>query len=83
MGEQILVVEDDDAIRNSIHEFLTKSDYKTFSAPSAEEAFDIIKSGAIQIVITDILLPGKDGLQLTSQIKRNYDIDVIVMTGYS
>jgi len=83
MGEQILVVEDDDAIRNSIHEFLTKSDYKTFSAPSAEEAFDIIKSGAIQIVITYILLPGKDGLQLTSQIKQNYDIDVIVMTGYS
>jgi len=83
MDEHILVVEDDDAIRNSIHEFLTKSDYKTFSAPSAEEAFEIIKSGAIQIVITDILLPGKDGLQLTSQIKRNYDIDVIVMTGYS
>ena len=83
MGEHILVVEDDDAIRNSIHEFLTKSDYKAFSAPTAEEAFEIIKSGTIQIVITDILLPGKDGLQLTSQIKQNYDIDVIVMTGYS
>ena len=83
MDEHILVVEDDDAIRKSIHECLTSSDYKTFSAPSAEEAFEIIKSGAIQIVITDILLPGKDGLQLTSQIKQNYDIDVIVMTGYS
>lgn len=83
MDEHILVVEDDDAIRKSIHECLTSSDYKTFSAPSAEEAFEIIKSGSIQIVITDILLPGKDGLQLTSQIKQNYDIDVIVMTGYS
>lgn len=83
MGEHILIVEDDDAIRSSLHECLTKSDYKVFSAPSAEEAFEIIKSGTIQIVITDILLPGKDGLQLTSQIKQNYDIDVIVMTGYS
>jgi two-component system cell cycle response regulator len=83
MGENILIVEDDDAIRSSIHEFLTTSDFKVFSAPSAEEAFEIIKSGTIQIVITDILLPGKDGLQLTSQIKQNYDIDVIVMTGYS
>jgi len=83
MGEHILIVEDDDAIRNSLHECLIKSDYKVFSAPSAEEAFEIIKSGTIQIVITDILLPGKNGLQLTSQIKQNYDIDVIVMTGYS
>ena len=83
MGENILIVEDDNAIRNSIHEFLTKSDFKVFSSPSAEEAFEIIKSGTIQIVITDILLPGKDGLQLTSQIKQNCDIDVIVMTGYS
>ena len=83
MGEHILIVEDDDAIRSSIHECLTKSDYNVFSAPSAEEAFEIIKSGTIQIVITDIMLPGKNGLQLTSQIKENYDIDVIVMTGYS
>jgi len=83
MGEHILIVEDDDAIRKSIHEFFTKSDFNAFSAPSAEEALEIIKSGTIQIVITDILLPGKDGLQLTSQIKQNCDIDVIVMTGYS
>jgi diguanylate cyclase (GGDEF)-like protein len=83
MGEHILIVEDDAAIRNSIHEFLTKSDFKTFSAPSAEEALEIIKSENIQIVITDILLPGKDGLQLTSQVKQNYDIDVIVITGHS
>jgi two-component system cell cycle response regulator len=83
MDENILIVEDDDAIRNTMQEFLTESNYKTISAPNAEEAFEIIKSGTIQIVITDILLPGKDGLQLTAQIKQNYDIDVIVMTGYS
>jgi len=83
MDENILIVEDDDAIRSSIKDFLTESDYKTLSVPNAEEAFEIIKSGTIQIVITDIKLPGKNGLQLTSQIKQNYDIDVIVMTGYS
>ena len=83
MDENILIVEDDDAIRSSIQDFLTESDYKTFSVPNAEEAFEIVKSGTIQIVITDIKLPGKNGLQLTSQIKQNFDIDVIVMTGYS
>lgn len=83
MSEHILIVEDDDAVRNSLHDCLTKSEYNALSVPSAEEALEIINSGTIQIVITDILLPGKDGLQLTSQIKKNYDIDVIVMTGYS
>jgi two-component system cell cycle response regulator len=83
MDENILIVEDEDTVRSSIQDFLTESDYKTFSASTAEEAFEIIKSGSIQIVITDILLPGKNGLQLTSQIKQNYDIDVIVMTGYT
>jgi two-component system cell cycle response regulator len=37
----------------------------------------------IDVVITDIMLPGMDGLELTDRIKKNHDIDVIVMTGYS
>ena len=37
----------------------------------------------MDLVITDIMLPGKNGLQLTDLIKQNYDIDIIVMTGYS
>ena len=37
----------------------------------------------MEVVITDIILPGKNGLELTDLIKNNYDIDVMVMTGYS
>ena len=79
----ILIVEDDAAIRNSIHEFFERQGYRVSSVESAEDALEILASGDIHIVITDIMLPGMNGLQLTHEIKQSYDIDVIVMTGYS
>ncbi len=83
MNNHILIVDDDDAIRNSMHEFMAKNGFNAFAAASAEEALKILKANSIEIVITDIMLPGQDGLELTDLIKARCDIDVIVMTGYS
>lgn len=83
MDEHILIVDDDAAIRDSMHEFITRSGYDSLTAESAEEALDLLKSSNVNLIITDIMLPGKNGLQLTDLIKQDYDIDVIVMTGYS
>ena len=83
MGEHILIVDDDAAIRDSMLEFITKSGYKAQTVSSAEEAIELLKSTRVDLVITDIILPGQNGLQLTDLIKQNYDIDIIVMTGYS
>ena len=83
MDERILIVEDDVGIRNMMQEFISKSGYKAFTASSAEEALELLKSNRVNVVLTDIILPGKDGLELTELIKQKYDIDVMVMTGYS
>jgi two-component system cell cycle response regulator len=83
MEDYILIVEDDTAIRDSIHECFERQGYPVASVASAEEALEILASEDIHIVITDIMLPGMNGLQLTHEIKKKYDIDVIVMTGYS
>jgi diguanylate cyclase (GGDEF)-like protein len=83
MGEQILIVDDDAAIRDSMLEFIQRSGYNAQTVSSAEEAIDFLKSTRVDLVITDIMLPGQNGLQLTDLIKQNYDIDIIVMTGYS
>lgn len=83
MGTQILIVDDDISIRESMNEFVGISGYVSFAAETAEEALEILAKNDIQIVVTDILLPGMDGLELTDRIKGDYDIDVIVMTGYS
>jgi two-component system cell cycle response regulator len=83
MGAHILIVDDDAAIRDSMHEFVEMSGYQSSTAASAEEALEALEKNAIDVVITDIMLPGMDGLELTDRIKKNNDIDVIVMTGYS
>lgn len=79
----ILIVDDDAAIRDSLHEFLEMADYKSYKVASAEEALERLKTDSVNVVITDILLPGMDGLELTDEVKKSYDSDVIVMTGYS
>ena len=79
----VLIVDDDVAIRESMNEFVDMSGYVASTAMSAEEALEKLDEGNIDVVITDIMLPGMDGLELTDRIKKNYDIDVIVMTGYS
>jgi two-component system cell cycle response regulator len=83
MDELVLVVDDDAEIKDSIHEFITRSGYNCITASSAEEAVELLKSNHVNVAIADIMLPGKDGLELTDIMKQKHDIDVIVMTGYS
>lgn len=80
---RILIVDDDSGIRTTMHEFIGMSGFEAESAASAEEALDMLNTQEADVVITDISLPGMDGLELTDRIKKNFDADVIVITGYS
>jgi diguanylate cyclase (GGDEF)-like protein len=81
--DKILIIDDDAGVRDSMHEYIKDSGYDIYTASSAEEALELLKAEIVDVVITDIMLAGMDGLELTDLIKHNYDIDVIVMTGYS
>ena len=83
MVKKILVVEDDKAVLELLSNFLSKSGFETETAESAEEAEKILNNEKIDTVLTDIRLPGKDGIRFTNKIKKKFDIDVIVMTAYS
>jgi diguanylate cyclase (GGDEF)-like protein len=81
--DTILIVDDDTAVRSSMTEFFRLSGLRCFMASNAEDALDILKTQPIHLVITDIMMPGMDGLELTDLIRKYFDADVIVMTGYS
>ena len=83
MEADILIVDDEEGIRQSMQEFVSVSGFRTITAASAEEALALLADRHVDIVITDIMLPGMDGLELTDVIKKDYNIDVIVLTGYS
>ena len=82
-NNNILIVDDELGVRDSMHEFIEMAGFRSTIASSAEEAIDMLKKNNIQVVITDIMLPGMGGLELTKLIKRKFNTDVIVMTGYS
>ena len=83
MKVRVLIVDDDLGIGDSMQQFIEMAGYEAFTVQCAEDALEFMKGNSIQIVITDIMLPGLDGLELTDLVKKEHDTDVIVMTGYS
>jgi diguanylate cyclase (GGDEF)-like protein len=83
MKTKVLIVDDDTAIRESIQEYLTLIKFNAIAVASAEDAIDYLEKNTVDIVITDILMTGMDGFELTDFIKKNYNTEVIVITGYS
>ena len=80
---QILIVDDDVAVRNTMNEYINTAGYDSDSVSCAEEALELLEKKSFHVVITDIILPAMGGLDLTKIIKKDNDSDVIVMTGYS
>ena len=83
MDTRILIVDDDQAIRKSMSDFIEYSGYKSLQAESGLKALELLKVNHVDVVITDIMMPGMNGLELTDLIKKDYDTEVIVITGYS
>ena len=80
---QILIVDDDLSVRNTMQEYIRNAGYTSQMASSAEEALELLKTNKFHVIITDIILPAMGGLELTKIIKKNNGADVIVVTGYS
>jgi two-component system, cell cycle response regulator len=83
MARAILIVDDDSAIKDAVEEYLTYHSYRVETAANAEEALRKLDTFSADVVLTDIMMNGMDGLELTRRIKEKYDADVMVMTGYS
>ena len=92
MGEQvgmkpskytILVVDDEEPLRNLIVTFLSKLGHSCVTAIDGVDALDKIKGNKIDAVVTDIRMPNMDGIALTSKISIEYPgLPVMIMTGF-
>jgi DNA-binding NtrC family response regulator len=78
----ILIVDDEPSICLVLQEFLDSKGFETHTAASAEAGLMILNRIRIDLVITNIWMPGMDGLEFTRLIKDRYESDVIIMTGY-
>jgi len=78
----ILFVEDDNTTCQVCDEYLTANGFKVHVAYCAEEALEILGETSVDLVITNNNMPGMKGLDLTKLLKTDYNMDVIITTGY-
>ncbi len=83
MTQKILLVDDEEGIRKVLDISLSDSGFKVFTAESGKEALDIFRKMRPPIVLTDIKMPGMDGIELLQKIKEESpDTEVIMITGH-
>lgn len=80
---KILIVEDDEGLLATLLRLLRKVGYSVQGVRTAEEGLEILEKDPPDVVITDMVLPGKSGLELLSEIKGRWpETEVVLMTGY-
>jgi DNA-binding NtrC family response regulator len=83
MSEKILVVDDEDIIRESLSYILNKEKYDVDEAANGKIAFDMLKDKSYDLVITDLEMPEMKGIELLEEIKKlNVQTNTIVITAY-
>lgn len=79
---RVLVVDDEQPIRNLVNRAVQNAGYACRTAGDGQEALEILKREPVDVVITDIAMPGMNGIELTRAIREKFSADVIVMTGF-
>jgi PAS domain S-box-containing protein len=83
MDKKLLLVDDEEGIRKVLGLALSDSGYTVFTAEDGEQALKIFRKETPPIVLTDIKMPGMDGIELLQKIKQeNPDSEVIMITGH-
>ncbi|MBV7298545.1 sigma-54-dependent transcriptional regulator [Enterovibrio paralichthyis] len=81
---KVLIVEDDEGLREALVDTLALAGYRWLEADSAEQALLLLKSESVDIVVSDVQMAGMDGLGLLRNLKLNYpNLPVLLMTAYA
>jgi putative two-component system response regulator len=84
MTAKVMVVEDDDFVRLSLEHLLKARGYEVITAAGGREALDRLQRESVDLVLTDLHMPGVDGLEVLRKVKSKFpDVAVILLTGYS
>ncbi|MFD1064683.1 response regulator transcription factor [Oceanobacillus locisalsi] len=78
--QNILIVDDDTHILQLVRIQLEKEGFLVFEAKDGTEALTILKKTACDLAIVDVMMPFMDGFQLTKEIRKQYDIPIILLT---
>ncbi len=80
--KSILLIDDDDLSRGAVHKMLERSGYQVFSTGDGNGAIDRYRNSPTDLVITDLIMPDIDGLEVIQQLRRiNPAVRVLAISG--
>ena len=80
---KILIVDDEDVVRESLHQWFDSEGYQTRAASSGKEALTTVGEQQFDLALLDIKMPGMDGMELQERLSEaDPDLTVVIMTGY-
>lgn len=79
---RILVVDDEASVRKMVTNMIASVGYEVIEASSGAEAYDACKEASIDLIITDVVMPDKNGIDLIMEVKEEYpNLPVIAISG--
>lgn len=83
MPYTILCVEDDDGVRASTEAILKQAGFHPLVAKDGEEALHLLAENKVDVLFSDVVMPGISGTELAQQVRQRYpDVKIMLMTGY-
>ncbi len=80
MGNKVLIIDDDEKLRQLLKEYLENNGFKVLTLADGSDVKKILRKESPEMVILDIMLPGKDGLEVLKEIRADDPIPVIMLT---
>lgn len=83
-NEAILVVDDELSLLSLVTEILTKQGYTVYCAENGEQALEILKTHSVELMLSDVIMPGMDGYQLATEVNKKYpNIKIQMASGFT
>lgn len=79
----ILVVDDEEGLRDALSRLFEDEGYTVISAESGEQALEMLQQTRVDLILTDMRMPGMSGIELLKEVRETHgNIGVIILTGY-
>lgn len=80
MNERILIVEDEERLASLLSDYLKKSGYETILISDGRDVLPYVKNNRPDLILLDLMLPGKDGLEIVRELRAFSQVPVIMIT---
>ena len=78
--QTILIIDDDEKLRALLEEYFQARGYRALSAPGGQAGLDRLRGGGVDLVILDVMMPGMDGLEVLTELRRESRVPVVMLT---